>query len=381
MPSRRSVILAVALGGGWTALSALAQGRATEGAAPSPAATGQRTSHQRVGSGPRGIALLIPPRDGPFSRASESVLAGVTAAHARDGAGFRIDIFELDDQADQLALVYGYLQERSIELALGPITRGGANALLELGALQVPTLALNYPDGDLPVPPNLVFFGLGIEAESRQVAALAFGHALARAVNRAPRAAIVGVASPVARRSAAAFREAWLALGGTSRAPIEFEGPRPAQDLRAQLGTPAPDAVFLAMGPEQARSLRLSLGPRVVVYGNSLISSGGEATQVRLPELDGVRLLEMPWQIEPDNAAVMAYDRAPPGFNLEMQRLYALGIDGFRAARRLLEARDAFEIDGVTGRLIYDPSIAPRIERFALPAEYRNGVPVPIATI
>jgi uncharacterized protein len=373
MPSRRYVIRAMALAGCSSALSALAQDRAT-GDAPA------RAARQRIGTGPRSIALLIPPRDGPFNRAAESLLAGVTAGHARDGAGVRIDVIETEDQADQLALLYAELQDRRVELVLGPITRGGASALVELGALRVPTLALNFPEADLPVPANLVFFGLGIESESRQIAGFAFGHALARAGNRAPRAAVVAVAVPVARRSGLAFREQWLALGGQCRDPLEFDGPRPPRDLRMRLGTPAPDAVFLAMGPEQARVLRASLGPSVAVYGNSLISSGGPATTLRLPELDGVRLLEMPWQIEPDNAAVMAYEKAPAGYNLEMQRLYALGIDGFRAARQLLDDRDGFEIDGVTGRLLYAPSIAPRVERLGLQAEYRNGVPVPLGT-
>jgi uncharacterized protein len=367
MPSRRSVILAMALAGGWSALSALAQGRAT------------RPAVEPRGAGDISVALLIPPRDGPFNRAAESVLAGVIAGHARDGAGIRIEVIEVEDQADAMAMVYTELQARAFDLVLGPITRGGATALLELGAMRVPTLALNFPDADRPVPSGLVFFGIGIEAESRQVAALAFAHALARAGNRAPRAAVVGVASPVARRSGLAFRDEWIAFGGRCRDPIELDAPRLPRDLRALLGSPAPDAVFLAMGPEQARAMRASLGT-VAVYGNSLISAGGPATTLRLPELDGVRLLEMPWQIEPDNAAVMAYEKPPPGFNLEMQRLYALGIDGFRIARQLLTSREGFEIDGVTGRLLYDPLAGPRVDRLALPAEYRNGVPVPLGS-
>jgi uncharacterized protein len=366
------VILAMALAGGCSALSALAQGRANEGASPQP-------ERRSLGTGDLAMALLIPPRDGPFSRASESMFAGVAAAHARDGAGIRLEAIEVDDQADELALLYGELQERGFRMVLGPITRSGATALLELGGLRVPTLALNYPDNDVPVPPNLVFFGLGIEAESRQVAALAFAHSLARATNRAPRAAVISVAAPVSRRSAMAFREKWQSIGGQIGQPIELEGPRPPLDLRERLGTPAPDAVFLSMGPEQARILIQSLGPTVVPYGNSLISTGGASTTLRMPELDGTRLVEMPWLIEPDHIAVMSYEKAPPGFNLEMQRLYALGIDGFRAARQLLDSRVGFEIDGVTGWLLYDPAAAPRVDRVALQAEYRSGVPVPAA--
>lgn len=351
----------------WPALSALGQGAAT---AP--------PGRKRFGSAGPEVALLVPPQDGPFARAASSVVAGVMAAHARDGAGLRVEVIEVNDQADELALIYGELRDRNFALVIGPITRNGATALVELGAVAVPTLVLNQPDRDLLVSGRLVFLSLAIESESQQVASQAYAQSLAKAPNRAPRAALVTVAAPLARRSAVAFKEAWESLGGSARGPIEFAGPRPPRDLRAQLGTPAPDVVFLAMGPEQARMLRLSLGSGPMVYGSSLISAGGSTSQLRLPELDGVRLLDMPWQIEPDNVAVMAYPKAPAGFNIEMQRLYALGIDAFRIGQQLLAGGAAFELDGVTGRLRYDPAAGPRIERLAVQAEYRNGVPVPM---
>jgi outer membrane PBP1 activator LpoA protein len=368
MTVRRSVVRGVVLGACWPALSALAQGTATE--AP---------RRVRMGTSGVDVALLVPPQNGPFARATASVVAGVKAAHARDGAGIRVEVIEVDDQADELALIYSELRDRNFSLVLGPITRNGVTALAELGAVAVPTLLLNQPDRDLLLPGRLVVFSLAIESESQQVAQQAFAQTTAKGLNRAPRAAIVMVASPLARRSAIAFRQAWDALGGSAREPVEFSGPRPPRDLRARLGSPAPDVVFLAMNAEQASVMRQSLGSGVAIFGSSLISAGGAASQVRLPELDGVRLLDMPWQIEPDNAAVMAYPKAPAGFNVEMQRLYALGIDAFRIGQQLLAGGAAFELDGVTGRLRYDPAAGPRIERLAVQAEYRNGVPVPAA--
>jgi outer membrane PBP1 activator LpoA protein len=88
----------------------------------------------------------------------------------------------------------------------------------------------------------------------------------------------------------------------------------------------------------------------------------------------------MPWLIEPDNPAVMAYPKVPVGYNIEMQRLYALGIDAFRAGRQLLAGDTVFELDGVTGRLRYDRLAGQRIERTAVPAEYRAGVPTALTT-
>jgi len=349
-------------------LSALAQATAN----PAPDGSPPR---QRIGKGTPTVALLLPRQDGPYARAATSLMAGVAAAHARDGAGLVVEAIEVDDQADELALVFAELRERNFVLAIGPVTRNGATALVELGSVGMPTLALNLPEGDAPVPARVTFMGLATEPESRQAATQAYAQSLERAGSRRPRAVAIVVASPLARRSLQAFRETWISLGGELREVIEFAGPRPPRDLRARLGTPPPDVAFLAMGAEQARVLRSALGDKTAVWSTSLASIGNTA-QLRLPELDGMRLLEMPWQVEPDHPAVLSYAKAPAGFNVEMQRLYALGIDAFRVGRQLLGGGAAFELDGVTGRLRYDPQASPRIERQAVLAEYRNGVPV-----
>ncbi len=362
------------VGGAAAPLWASAQGRAN--GPPPPTEPGEPRPRVRFGQGSQTVALLLPRQDGPFARAAQSLLAGVKAAHERDGAGLVVEAIEIDDQADQIASTLAELAERNVALVLGPVTRNGANALVDLGAVGVPTLALNLPEGNAPVPARLTFFGLAIESEARQVAGLAYAQVLPRAGTRRPRAVAVTVASPLARRGAQAFRDAWVSLGGEIREIVEFAGPRPSRDLRARLGAPPPDVAFLSMGAEQARVLRGALGADTAVWSTSLASIGS-TVQLRLPELDGMRVLEMPWLLEPDSPAVMAYPKAPPGFNVEMQRLYALGIDAFRVGRQLLAGDTAFELDGVTGRLRYDRSDAPRIERVALPAEYRNGVPVP----
>ncbi len=349
-------------------------------AAPSRSADpGARRPHLRFGEGAIVIGLLLPRQDGPFVRASAALLAGVRAAHGRDGAGVVVEAIEVDDQADEIAVAMAELQDLKASLVLGPVTRNGAAALLELGGVAMPTLALNLPEGTPPVPARLTFFGLAIETEARQVAAIAFAQVLERVGSRRPRAVGVTVAAPLARRGVQAFRDAWLSLGGEMREVVEFAGPRPSRDLRARLAQPVPDVAFLSMGAEQARVLRGALGADTAVWGTSLASIGNGAT-LRLPELDGMRVLDMPWLIEPDNPAVMAYPKVPAGYNIEMQRLYALGIDAFRAGRQLLAGDTAFELDGVTGRLRYDRLAGQRIERTAVTAEYRAGVPTALTT-
>ncbi len=218
-----------------------------------------------------------------------------------------------------------------------------------------------------------------VGAEPQDVPIAAAGDLAGRGRQRQSQNTLQGAGRVTARRGAQAFRDAWLGLGGEMREVVEFSGPRPPRDLRARLGTPAPDVAFLAMGAEQARVLRGALGAGTAVWSTSLASIGNTA-QLRLPELDGMRVLEMPWLLEPDNPAVMAYPKAPAGFNVEMQRLYALGVDAFRIGRLIVAGDTAFELDGVTGRLRFDRGASPRVERAALPADYRGGVPVPSGT-
>ena len=290
-----------------------------------------------------------------------------------------IEVIEVDDQADEIAVAVGDLHDRKAALMLGPITRNGVTALVELGGVPLPTLALNLPDALPPTSSRLMFLGLAIELEARQIAGLAYARAAPLASGRSPRAVLVNAASPLGRRGMQAFKEAWLAQGGVVREALEFPGSRPSRELRDRLAQTPAEVVFLAMGAEAARVVRGACAPETAVWGTSLASIG-QLASVRMPELDGLKVLEMPWLIEPDAPAVMAYPRAPTGFNVEMQRLYALGIDAYRVARQLLAGYAAFELDGVTGRLNFDRLISTRVERSARVAEYRDGLPVVVGS-
>jgi outer membrane PBP1 activator LpoA protein len=346
---------------------------------PDPAAQGAPAAappSQRFGSGPTTIALIVPPRDGPYERVANSVVAGVRASHLRDGDGVVVEVIETDTDPQSLGRVFVDLRERGVSLALGPLTRDGVNSLMTLDRPPgVPTLALNLPDGEPPAPAQTAFFGVSIETESRQAAAMAFEQAHGANGKRAPRAVSVGSSSRLAQRSAKAFRDEWAQRGGEIDEPIEFDPKRSSQAFREAIKDENPDVVFMALNPEQARSARRSIGPRVRLWSSSMASIG-QTKFLRLPELDGLRLLDMPWQVEPSHPAVMAYPKAPANYTVEMQRLYALGIDAFRIGRQIMAGGAAFELDGVTGHLSYDPTVGPRVERRPVIAEYRDGVPV-----
>ena len=119
--------------------------------------------------------------------------------------------------------------------------------------------------------------------------------------------------------------------------------------------------------------MRTIIGRSLPVYGTSLLSVGGPESGARAPELDGIRLLEMPAVMQPNYAAALGYTQAPAEFSLEMQRLYSLGIDAFRVARAMFSGRPTFEIEGLTGKLRYDGS-EPLIQRQPSLVEYREGL-------
>lgn len=146
--------------------------------------------------------------------------------------------------------------------------------------------------------------------------------------------------------------------------------------FRALVKKETGDIVFLSMDSNLARPVCTIFGPKRPIFGTSLMSVGGPSAQP-VPELNGVRLLEMPSILMPDYPGRLGYDPIPTEFSLEMQRLYCLGVDGLRVARAMFSNSTRFEIDGLSGRLRYDGD-QPRVERSPVLAIYRDGVPVPL---
>lgn len=314
------------------------------------------------------IVLLVPPRGGPFDRAVDCVAAGVQAALQVEGLSTEFALYEVGDAPEDLQRALEDLRQRKAVMALGPLTRDGVNALADLQVLPLPVLALNQPDQEPRAGSGLWTLSLAIEAESRQTAEQALQQASVRLKGRSPRALVVSTDTRLSERSAQAFGQAWEARGGSLLEPVSFDTPRPPADLPGRIRRARPDVVFLALRAEQARLLRREPGP--AWWGHSLMA----LTQA--PELDGLRLLEMPWLAEPQHPAVMAYPRPSTEYSTEMQRLYALGIDAMRVARYRLQSRNEFELDGVTGRLRLNGIMAGRIERLPSAVEYRNGQPI-----
>jgi outer membrane PBP1 activator LpoA protein len=367
-----------------SALSALAQQPTSPPAAPgaaagaTPGAVPGAAGRQTFGTGNTRIALLLETGSAPFGRAAQAVLAGVRAAHARDGQGVLVELIPVSEGGDDLAAVIGELSRR-FALAIGPLTRNGVNVLADAGTLPVTVVALNQPDADRRPPSNLVVFGLAIEGEVRQIARAAYDDLSQRIPDRRPLSAmVIGQSTPLARRASQAFGDAWRELGGALAEPVDTEGRSPAE-LRSELGAVRTDVVFASVGVDALRTLRGALPRDIPIYGTSQLNSVLPGALAGRTELDGVRLLDMPWQLLPEHPAVMAYPKAPTLGHADFQRLYALGIDAYRIARELVQKRTRIELDGVTGRLRLDLAADTRVDRTSVLAEFRNGTVVPVA--
>ncbi len=353
-------------------------------AAPAP---GQPAQPAPGGQPSVRIGLLLPLRSETLGAAAESLRAGFMAAYERDREGFTVSVIETGDAPQDVLAVYAKAQEEQ-DILVGPLARSAVTALSASPLVRKPTIALNHPDGrgtanETPMPATMLSMGLSLEDEARQVAGWA-------AAEQPHAYALVLSAGPAwQRRISSAFNAQWQRLGLSSQsvemsAVNGYLSDAELVQLRARVQADPPALIFAAMDADQARQLRVALGNGVPVYGTSSLNPGLARTAYG-PEMDGVRLLDLPWQVQRDHPAVMVYpqlssnaERKPTA---DMERLYALGIDAFRVAREVaLHPGARFNMDGVTGRLAVGfGQGAASFERTEQQAVYQDGVLRPLA--
>jgi uncharacterized protein len=341
-----------------------------------------------IGSGATRVVAVLPSASGPFKWASAAVVAGLKAAYARDASAITIEVIDSDDQlletGSGLMDLYTDLTARKVALVVGPLTRNSVNALTTIGRLPITTVTLNQPDADRPLVGNMIVYGLGVDSEANQVARASYDDAALRIPSRRPlKAAVVFNSTIQGKRAATAFVQTWQSLGGEITGQIESDSKNLLQDkvISGISGFNAPgakpDVLFTAVSGESLKGLRGAVANETAIYATSQINSFVVGSGARLNDLNGLRFVDMPWQIQADSLAVMAYPRAALTLNsLEQQRLYALGIDTYRIIKELVGQKGTFELDGVTGRLRLDLSKSQRIDRTGLVAEFKRGQPV-----
>lgn len=326
---------------------------------PAVAMSGPENPH------PVRIALLLPLHSETLGTAADAVRAGFMAAHQREQQGVAVSVIATGDAAPQILSAYQDAQAGH-DLIVGPLSRSGVSALAQSGAVRIPTIALNQPTlaaqevAAAQLPPQMLAMGLAVEDEARQVA-----HWASREHPGAS-AFVVGANIAWQRRATRAFSAEWQRQGlasqsvelGVSDGYLNANG---LAQLRARLQSERPALLLVSMDAVLTRQLRQAIGTGIPVYGTSQLNPTARSDSAdRLagptdPLFEGLHLVDMPWLLQPDHPAVMAYPRLVTGAdqqaNPDLERLYALGIDAYRVAREVAAGHQQFDIDGVTGRL------------------------------
>jgi len=291
------------------------------------------------------IALLLPLAAPAFGRYAEAVKRGFLAAANVDGGGkLPVRTYATGDDPQQVLENYIKALSAGARAVVGPLTRNGVTAVAASAAVMVPTLALNMPQGRNAPVPEIYTLNLQVEAEARQVAQLAYRDGYRRALT-------VNGDTPLLQRIHQAFVEEFTRLGGTQEAEYAFSADQSSLSRMKQ--SAAADMAFLALDVSRARLARAYLGA-LPIYATSQVYPGNAGLLAGF-DLAGVRFLDMPWLLQPDHAAVMAYPRPDYREAIELERFYALGVDAYRVVQALLAGRADAALDGVTGRLTLGP--------------------------
>lgn len=292
------------------------------------------------------MALLLPLDSPDFRRAAYPFVRGVEAAALLDPAPLPVEVHATDASPEGIYQAYVEVLQQGPAVVVGPMTRSGVSAIASSGIVMVPTLTLNQPDNDQPLPPGLYAFGLSVEDEARMLAQRAYRDGMRRI-------GAVSTPAPLSHRSREAFLEEWRKLGGEAVSSLDASPQSDLTAMRAMLTEQALDAIYFAAQYEDARLIRPYLPSQVPVYATSQINSF-PIDPVGMVDLNGVRFLDMPWLLSPDHESFVNFPR-PADLSGGALRFYALGVDAYRIAAQLARGQHDIRLDGLTGRISVQP--------------------------
>jgi uncharacterized protein len=314
------------------------------------------------------IALILPTSSRSLGGLADAVRAGFMAAYEVDKRESPpVHVTAVDNEATSLIEGCRYAQSTGALLVVGGLTRDGAQALAASDCPRQPVLALNELQGEVPL--GVFSVSLSIEQEARQAALLAVADGWRSAV-------VIASASPLSKRVSEAFEREWTRAAGEGRKILYSGKPEDAPLIRERIASIATaDMVFMALDAQESRAVRPYVSGMLPIYATSL-SVNPRADPIVNVDLQGVRYMEMPWFIQPDHPAVMAYPAPPGATSVEQERLYALGIDAFRIALQLVRRDFQKPLDGVTGRIALEGPHT--FGRALAPAEVDGGRVIPL---
>jgi hypothetical protein len=340
------------------------------------------------------IALLLPVTGRATAAAALSVRDGFLAAYYQTPAAGRLRVRIYDTGTSSVADALTRAASSGAELIVGPLTREEVVAAAQFAGTRPPLLALNFLPPETPAPARFYQDALSPEDEARLAARRILADHHRRGVAIVP-------AGDWGTRVLAAFRQELESGGGTLIASATIDTSRTDYSeavmqtldlsesqarfrrLEGVLGTklqfeprrrgdigfifcPAPANTERLLRPQ----LRFHFAGDIPTYATS---SAFEPDVRANQDLDGLMFPDMPWMLGSDLAeAVRAATRDVwPNSGLQRSRLFAFGFDAYRLAVALRNHPGDVNIDGLTGRLSFDPER--RIRRELNWAQLRDG--------
>jgi outer membrane PBP1 activator LpoA protein len=310
------------------------------------------------------IALILPLDVPEYARVAAAVRDGFL--DAADAAGAKDRVVVMPHGIDGVIPAFESALQRGVRVAVGPLVRDDLKTLAISGARLPWTLALNQLEDATPLPRAIYTFPLSVDSDARMIAKRARQDG-AHSID------VVEGDSPLMKRLATGFARAWAADGGSAPADLPFDAtPAALTRLRSSLAKAPPDAMLLAMSSEHAALVKPFLG-EITTYASGLIFDRPSIATAH--DLDGVRVVEIPWLLTPDAPAFAAL-KPPEAGGEALARLYAFGFDAYRIASAFhAEPPGQFDLDGATGHISLEGR---QFVREGALGVYRDGQLVPL---
>ncbi len=357
------------------------------------------------------IAVLLPLTDARMGTVANAIRDGLIAAYQNANNQFNRPNLQFYDVGENPAFARAAYQNAindGADAVIGPLRKNAVSAIVTLRDIPVATVTLNTVDASISnfqVNSKVIQFGLAPEDEARSAASRAIGLNYRNAV-------ILQADDSRGDREARAFQDAMFSYGGDVVHVAVL--PQDEYDYTAQIKDALQitqsdarfkslsraigqklffepsvrndvDVVFLAMGSEQARSVRPQLDffhaaglPRL---GTSRIAALDDDIK-RNKDLNSIFYPDTPWalrdSVQKDQLKQQIVKNFPQADGV-YGKLYALGADAYKVVSNLQQLIEGGSFEGFTGDLSL--SADGRIERQLDWAQYQEGKSVNVKSV
>ncbi len=357
------------------------------------------------------IAILLPLSAARIDAVAAAIRDGIITAHQNAPNQFdppNLRFYDVGENAAFVRTAYQDAVNDGASAVIGPLRKEAVSAIVTLRDLPVPTLTLNTVDESLnagDINSKVIQFGLSPEDEAQSAASRAIALSLRNAI-------VLQSDDSRGDREARAFQNAMFSRGGDVvhvavlpkdeydysdqiREALEItQSDDRFRKLSRSLGRKLffepsirndVDVIFLAVGSEQARSIRPQLDffyttaiPRL---GTSRIASADDDKR-KNRDLNSIYYPDAPWLLrkslkqDPLRQQILANFPSADGV---YAKLYALGADAYKVITNLPKLTGGERLEGFTGDL--ELSDDGRVRRFLDWAQYQEGESVGVKRI